>query len=94
MGLCRSPSTFIFVSILSSKYYQLIYTHTPLVDVKVSQMTTQTTKDFDDLREKVDAELAKKVKPKCDRTHECEFGAECVAPSIAKCPYGYGEASE
>ena len=28
-------------------------------------MTTQTTKDFDELRAKVDAELAKMVKPKC-----------------------------
>ena len=26
-------------------------------------MTTQTTKDFDDLREKVESELAKKIKP-------------------------------
>ena len=42
---------------------------------------------------KRDAE-AEKVKPKCDRAHECESGACCVAPSITKCPYGYGEASE
>ena len=42
-------------------------------------MTTQTTKDFDDLREKVESELAKKtekVKPKC---HVCDDALTLIA---------------
>ena len=47
------------------------------------------------MSEEIDkAQMSEKVKPKCDRAHECEFGAGCVAPSIAKCPYGYGGADE
>ena len=45
-------------------------------------------------RDQVTPEKYEKVKPKCDRADECEFGPGCVAPSIAKCPYGYGEAGE
>ena len=36
--------------------------------------------------------LLAKVKPKCDRADECESGPGCTASSIAKCPYGYGDA--
>ena len=49
-------------------------------------MTTQTTKDFDELRAKVDAELAKKkVKPKhdgCDKCIHREVAERCRACGI------------
>ena len=45
-------------------------------------MTTQTTKDFDELRAKVDAELAKeKVEPKC----ECRVCEKTVCPDDVIC---------
>ena len=62
-------------------------------------MTTQTTKDFDELREKVDAELAKKVKPKCPRCGMCceECGQMWHAKTCSKYkgePHILGEAPD